>query len=158
MAELRITPVCLVATANINGVGTFSLKIPGTFAGFSSSNNVNGRYVRSLNLWTQDGTHGDRAHTVILRDDDGVIPAPARGAFANYPVIQELGDTAVGETGDVKRGVFLPPGEVVVLGSVDPNYYVFVPSGLYMKATFESANLLPSGKKCYCNLIWGTYS
>lgn len=154
---LNLTPVCMTATTDNTGSATLSLKIPGTFNSLVYSSSSSGRFLKSISIWTQNGTYGDRAHDVQVVDSDSIISGMS-GLFPLYPVIQQLGDMGVTNTSTLFRGIFVPPNQVVNLQSIDPSYLIFLPSQLYLTATFTTANATPAGQNVFCNLIWGTAS
>lgn len=145
-----ISPVCApVTTTILTGVGTLSLKVPGTFAGPADPTNV--RYLKHIDIYSDTVGTGDFVDGLQLSDDDGVIPAPARAQFPDYPVIYNFSaDTGVA-TGS-KAGFYFDKAGEVHIDTLDGTFQP-VPSGLYLKATVNNAGLL--SKTYRFNIIWG---
>lgn len=150
MPVLRLSPACIpVTTALFTGLGTISIKVPGTFSG--PMDNVNIRYLKQVDVYADTPADGDFVDGVQLSDDDGVIPVPARGAFPSYPVLLDFStDTMIGTSS--KAGFYFDnAGETHIQtfdGSPQP-----LPSGLYLKATINNAGLL--SKTYRVNVVWG---
>lgn len=155
---LNLTPVCISATVAASDSITFAVKVPGTFNGLTPGSS--GRFIKRIQMWAGGGgSDGDRAHSMQILDTDSILAGlGVSGAFANYPVVQEVGDIVFSEAGASYRGVYLPPGVVVELGNIDPNALLFVPSGMYVSAIFTSGATIPIGKKIFVNIFWGTFS
>jgi hypothetical protein len=112
--------------------------VAGTFNGFDPDVS-NGRFLKGIELFTDTGANGDRAYGFLVNDSDGVIPAPLRAAFANYPVISYLYDEEVVETASLLRGVFVKPGVVVKIENPTGQLTQFIPSGLHVMGTVSSS-------------------
>ena len=144
---LLLSPVAVTVTTTVlTGLGTFSLKIPGTFSGTSSQ--VNQRYLARVEVSADAVAVGDYIDNLSIRDDDGVIPAPLRSQFPDYPVVLDFGvDSGVGTI----AGYYIQGGSLTIAPiSGDP---FPIPSGLYLKATIHNAGLL--SKAYRFNVIWG---
>lgn len=143
-----------VTTTVLTGEGSFSVKVPGTFAGLTSP--VNSRYLSYVDIFADTPAMGDYIDTIIVSDDDGVVPAAFRSRYPSYPTIIDFSaDTGVGtvagyylsQNGETRIGTFPQLGST---GREEPQQ---LPSGLYLKATIHNAGLL---SKIYrVNVMWG---
>lgn len=143
------------ATANAQGLGSIQTKVPGVFNGVNGIDSppANGRYLREIHIWTDNGVSGDVLNNIRVQDIDGIIPVPVQAAFPAYPVIQTLSETEPPE-GNALAGVGIPVGQVLILRPIDPHDnrgFQFIPSGLYICADFHSV----IGKTVRVNYIWG---
>lgn len=143
-----------VTTAAITGLGTFSVKVPGTFAGTTSITNM--RYLSYVEIFADNPAMGDYVDSIKVSDDDGVIPAPLRSRFPEYPtIINFSADSGVGtiagyylsQNGETRIGTFPQ------LGTGAREEPQPIPSGLYLKATIHNSGLL--SKTYRVNIMWG---
>lgn len=155
--EMRLiqSPVAVtVTTAGGTGIGRFSVKVPGTFAGPTSTTNA--RFLSYIEIFADSPAMGDYVDSITLSDDDGVIPAPLRSRFRSYPVIMDFSaDTGVGDVagyylsqnGETRIGTFPQLGQGA---REEPQQ---IPSGLYLKATIHQSGLL--SRNFRVNVMWG---
>lgn len=153
--QLIQSPVAsTVTTTAITGVGSFAVKVPGTFAGMTSP--INMRYLSYIEIFADNPAMGDYIDTIVVSDDDGVVPTSLRSRFADYPtIINFSSDTGVGtvagyylsQNGDTRVSTFPQ------LGSSAREEPQAIPSGLYLKATIHNAGLL--SKNYRVNVMWG---
>lgn len=143
------------ATTLLGGSITTSIQVPGTFAGVNPADPTAGRYLKSATLWADSPAAGDQITLLQIVDIDGVVPAPVRAAFPNYPVIFDMLDTISG----VQSTVLLPPDPPLVIEAFDTSGSAgtkFVPSGLYFKVTFQTGGL-SIGKTLRVLIRWGVW-
>lgn len=157
LAEMRLiqSPVGVtVTTAAITGIGSFSVKVPGTFSGTSSA--VNTRYLSYVEIISDEIAMGDYIDGIVVSDDDGVIPVALRARFPEYPtIINFSSDTGVGtiagyylsQRGDTRISSFPQ------IGSNAREEPQPIPSGLYLKGVIKNAGLL--SKAYRVNIVWG---
>lgn len=150
MTAYRLSPVCLpVTTAALTGLGTIAIKVPGTFSGLTDM--TNSRYLKSVSIHANTIAAGDYVDGIILSDDDGVIPVPARAALPDYPTVYTF-STDTGVATGSKAGYYLDNN-----GEIDFTPFTGepqqLPSGLYLKATINNAGLL--SKTYRVNVVWG---
>lgn len=153
--QLIQSPVGVSLTTTVlTGVGSFAVKVPGTFAGLTSP--VNMRYLSYVEIFADNPAMGDYVDTIVVSDDDGVVPTPLRSRFAEYPtIINFSADTGVGtvagyylsQSGDTRVSTFPQ------LGSSAREEPQAIPSGMYLKATIHNASLL--SKTYRVNVMWG---
>lgn len=143
-----MAPMRASATTLLGGSVTLSVKIPGTFSGLLPDDPTAGRYLSKLAIWADNPIAGDYISSIALTDTDGVIPAPARGAFANYPTIVSFAEAGVADGAWLKSDgmVIEPPGGTLKL----------LPSGLYVTASLTTG-ALALGHVFRMNVLWGTY-
>lgn len=123
------------ATTTLGGTGTTSIQVPGTFGGVNPVDPSQGRYLKGALVWC-DTIDADNAVTLLqIVDIDGVVPSPVRAAFPNYPVIFDLIDA--GST------IMLPPDPLLIEAFDTSGLPTtrFIPSQLYIKATFHAGGL-----------------
>ena len=141
------------ATASVNvlsGVGTITVKVPGTFAGFYPSPGATGRLMILGELMLANQAAGDKITSFILNDTDGVIPQQARAQFPNYP---ELG-SLIDETVDAANQSIYFLKDPLVIEPVRGQ--AFVPSGIYIKVSVQKAVI--GGDTIYANITWDDLS
>lgn len=153
--QLIQSPVGIkVTTALLTGEGTFAIKVPGTFAGLTSP--VNARFLSYVEILADNPAMGDYVDTIVVSDDDGVIPAILRARYPSYPTIIDFSaDAGVGtiagfylsQSGQTRIGTFPQLGST---GHEEPQT---LPSGLYLKATIHNAGLLNNDYRI--NVMWG---
>lgn len=160
--EVRLiqSPVGLtVTTQALTGLGSLSVKVPGTFSGgIVNPTPKSVRYLSYVEIFADNPAMGDYVDGIKIVDDDGVIPQPLRVKFPEYPtVINFSSDTDVG--GSSFAGFYLSQnGETRIgtfpqLGSGNREEPQPIPSGLYLKATIHNAGLL--SKSYRVNIMWG---
>jgi len=124
-------------TDGTTGLGTISVKIPGTFSGFdSTSASWQGRQLLKAGVWLENRAVGDMINAAYINDTDGVIPVPARGAFPNYPVIKNLHDDSMSSA---NQGITFPPESEVFKVEFPSNMNAKVAAGLYLVITAKKA-------------------
>lgn len=120
-----------------SGSGTVNLQIPGTFAGAAPASFIGaGRFLKNIAIWSPNAVDNDRLTNAQLADNDGIVPAPARALFPNYPVIVDFLDQISGQDKELQ----IPTGGITVeafdsLGNPAPQ---FLPGQLYLNLTFAT--------------------
>lgn len=137
-------------STDLSGTASIAVKVPGTFTGLQQGND--GRYLAKTLIWTRDHVNGDRLSNLKVRDLDGVIPVGLRPIFPAYPIIASFSDPDLTYTGNFYE-LFIPPQAAVNIGPVDPSKPRFIPSGLYICATFTSGSII-AGREIYINVQW----
>lgn len=145
------SPAAIAVTADLTGVANIAILVPGTFSGYPPADPANARYLKSVSFIADTIHLGDYVDSVTLEDTDGVIPAPARGAFPNYPVIVNF-STDTGIATGAKAGYYFDRSGNAMI-SVLTNDLVVLPSGLYLKATIHGITL----GVYRVNVVWGKY-
>lgn len=133
-----------------DGSADISVKVPGTFNGFSEGSN--GRYLKKTLIWTKNHVHGDRLSGVSVKDLDGVIPLAFRAAFPSYPILMSFSDPDMTYQNEVYE-ILIPPEAALNIGPIDPKSPRFIPAGLYICATF-TAGAISLGRELYLNVQW----
>lgn len=156
MSRISIQPVCLLLSTNDEGTAALSLKVPGTFAG--ATQEKSGRLIKYFDIWTIGGTEDDRIYDMRIEDTDEILRATGQsGAFPDYPVLYYFQDQDIEEKDELKKGFLLKPAHTLHIERIDQvrDPFDFVPSGMYFKATFSTANETKSGQKLRMNVGWG---
>ena len=135
-------------TTNSSGVGSVSVKIPGTFAGQSPST-LCGYAVQMVcwKAWFASPSIGDYISSIELVDTDGVIPEPARAQFPNYPVIVSKMSSNVPQSNQL---YYLPMDQIV------QNDGTIIPSGLYLSITLQKASAIVD--TYFINMCWNDFT
>lgn len=139
------------AGTGLGSTATINIKVPGTFGGANPTDATQGRYLKNAKIWVDSPASGDSLTTLQVIDIDGVVPVPARAAFASYPVIADMLDTVSGFT-----PALMLPSDGYVAEAFDQNGDAmtrFLPSGLYLKAGFQAGSGI--GKTVRIVLRWG---
>lgn len=131
--------VSFSATTGIGGSATVSVPVPGTFGGLNPNDPSQGRYLKNAMIWCDSPSAGDELSLLQVVDTDGVVPAPARAAFPNYPVIFDLLDTVTG----LSPALFIPSSGFLAeaFDATGSPMTRFIPSQLYIKATYQAGGL-----------------
>lgn len=158
-------PACVVGVTDDTGVADVSIRIPGNFSGYDATR---GRFMKGAEIWAATPADGDRVYNFRMEDRDGIlaqIPDVEREGhmlserYPNYPVLSYFQDQDVAETDSLMRGVFLHPAAPLKLSAMDLDgkaQVTFVPSGMYIGATFKSG-VTEAGRKARCNFMWMTW-
>lgn len=120
-------------TDAITGVGVMSIQMP-----------TGGRYPLEGSIFLSNFALGDQITKVQIRDDGGVIPEPARGAFPLYPVLLNRLDIAASN-----QGIYFPPGGIFILQNQAP---IFLSAGLTL--SIEVTKAIPSAVEIFGNMSW----
>lgn len=161
---LRLAPACYTVDVDINGRAPISIRVPGTFSGLKPSGVMipDGRFVKLIEFWCDTYSAGDRLYDLRAEDTDGIIPVPARVAFAAYPVLFRFDESDLLETNGMSRGLWLRSSSTIRFSPFDDGGDAaldFIPSGVYLVGTFEAGDgLLGNGRKVRANLSWGKIS
>lgn len=157
-----LQPVSVVLTTGLSGTADLSMKVPGTFTGLTDDKN--GRYFKGVKMWTDGGAMGDRIYALRLEDTDGILntlyglgqfPNPVT-IFPNYPTLLSFQEDDIVETSTLLKGFFISPDQPLDIEKIDPReVFDFVPSGMYFRGTFKTANGLLLGQKIRINFYWG---
>lgn len=149
---LRVAAISQILTTDLAGNASFSFKVPGTFAGLPMGlyEPSSGRNIQKVDIWTVAGTEGDRITNMRVEDTDGVLAAIS-GNFPNYPVIQYFQDQAADSN---LRGFYISASRVLSMTPVSGEAYAYIPSGLYLCADFNTANVVGIGHRVICNITW----
>jgi hypothetical protein len=116
-------------TDGVTGALTVLLKVPGTFTAGTPS-----RYIKEAVLWLENRQPGDAITALSVTDIDGVVPVPLRGQFPNYPVLQNLIDSAALSAN--QKIFFWPNGATAFRG--EPRYNA-LPGQVYVSITVQKA-------------------
>lgn len=145
-------PVAFAVTTNLlTGIGSISIKVPGTFSGFPPIDPTGARYFDHADIMSDSPGTNDYVDAISIEDTDGVIPVPARVAFAAYPTIVNFSsDTGVATSS--KSGYYFNPEGHVKIGTIDGTLQI-IPSGLYIIATIHGG----LNKTYQINVVWGRY-
>lgn len=155
MPVVRLYPLGLKVVTGENGSVDFSLSVPGTFAGITDDKP--GRFLSRIEVWTENGTDGDLFSDMRLEDEESLlVPSGASALFPLYPVLTYFEDRDITPTENMKRGIFIKPGQLHRVEKIDYREpYEFVPARMCIKGKFTSANVDPIGKVMRVNVIWG---
>lgn len=115
-------------TDAVTGEGILALVIPS-----------NGRYPLGGLVLISSPVLGDTLSLFEIRDIDGVIPSPARGAFPDYPTLISRLENPI---------YFTPEGAL----RVDNPAPVYLLAGLYIYVKVVKAT--PSAVNCFMNIEW----
>lgn len=154
MGRITFQPISISLTTNGSGDANLSVRVPGTFTG--PSDDKSGRFLKFIDVWSDSGTDGDRICDLRIEDSDAILAGIGlSGNFADYPVLYYFEDREVEESASVKRGLYLINGltRLEKIDQRDPHN--FIPSGMYLKGTFKTANVVALGQKVRINLGWG---
>ncbi len=140
-------------TDAITGLGTATLKIPGTFSGIDPSlPTFQGRLPLQLAVYFAVPLAGDTCTDLRVEDTDLLIEAaiglPATLAiFPLYPILRSTSDLAASSG---NRGFYFPVQETF---KIPPELkYKMVPSGCYLVADFAKATTVAD--TVYINIMW----
>ncbi len=151
------TPVYFSVTTVLGGSCSFSVQIPGTYAGVFPVNATAGRWLQEVQIWADSAVNGDVISDLKLTDTDGVVTTPERAFLPNYPDVVRFYDTTV--TGTDGSGLLLhnnPPMVVRPFESDGQPVVRLLPAQLYLTGTFTSGSL-SIGKTFRVNLIWARW-
>lgn len=157
MGKIVLTPARLSVETGEDGTAIFSMRVPGVFNGLIANidGTVSGRFLAKAEFRSDSGDPGDTLSELQVRDDQGLIPVPARVQFPEYPIIRRFGDANL--TGKAESGMFLWADHPTVIHSLD-HTLEFIASGLLFTGTFQTGAGQVAGKKIRANFIWGTWS
>lgn len=141
----------LKATTIEGGSVDIAIPVPGTFNGVDPLVS-NGRFFSSGLIWATAPVDQDRLTSICVKDLDGVVPVPARVAFPNYPVLGYSIDPEMTFDSTIIECVYLN-SRPVEIGPANALLPRFIPSGLYICATFVSGDSA-SGRILYGNFLW----
>lgn len=160
--KTRLKPLHYVATTDANGDASISIQVPGVYREGNPFENslVDGRFLRTFEIWCPDGSDGDLLYDIRIEDTDNVLVgdgkpfssiAQASVFYPHYPIILYAQDDEIIETANLLKGFAIPVGEIIRVQTIE---YEFIPSGLYLKAEFLQGGALQS-KKVRMNVFWG---
>lgn len=129
-------------TALLTGIGSATLKIPGTF-----SIGAPGRYLCDASIFFGNPSVGDKINKVQVIDVDGIMPSPLRAQFPQYPILGSWEDSAVDQN---FQGFFLEPsGPTKIIPSDRDNA---LPAGMYLSIEMQKASV--GVYTAYINVVW----
>src|ERR1051326_6278051 len=124
--SIRIYSAHTRRTTDETGAASGCMKIPGTFSGIDgfSANPItgllpDGRYLKQAQIWTENGSPGDRVTNIRVEDMDGILSAVS-GSLPYYPVVQYLSDQDITEDDEVSDGLGVPQNTVISITPIDP--------------------------------------
>lgn len=168
VARLIYTPVCSYDATDSNGQATLRIRVPGTFGGttFDPGSPVPGRFLKSVQVWCDTPTNGDRVYDMRLEDDNSIlaaIPDPLNPGhmvserFASYPTIYKFSEAS--PSSPATSGLYVTPSNYVIcIEGIDKSQSDFAPAGFSFVVDYQNAVLIgKSGKIVRANLYWGTW-
>lgn len=159
MGNIVLYPASSRVLTGEDGTASVCLRVPGTFNGNDgfSEPPSDGRYLREIQVWTEDGTGGDQVKNIRIEDDLKVLGAAAV-LFKDYPVIQNMAD--VSATGEgISDGLIIPMGRMITLGPIDSiqnRGLRFIPAEVSLCFDVVAGDGA-SGRAFCANYLWGKY-
>lgn len=151
--SLRLQAISQILTTDVNGSAFFNIKVPGIFGGIPDGliEPASGRNIVKAEIWTVKGTDGDRLTSIRVTDSDGLLDI-LKSKLPNYPDIQYFVDS---NADPVLQGLYIPTTIPLILHPLVEGYS-FIPSGLYLAGTFQTANPQLLGQQVIINIHWAS--
>ena len=163
---LNLAPVAITAATNLQGVTTLQIFVPGVFGrllatgvidtskvfGGANKFKTEGRFLKKLEIFSDNWVGGDRVTQIRLLDPNGLVPIQLRGP--GHPIVFDLLEHVAPENPNVFRALWSPQTRPIEYILEEP---MFLPAGLRLALQFQGGGIVAAGRIVRANVYWGNF-